>query len=112
MRALILLPLALAACQGGAEEAANDTAAATGPVGMTPIQLRVAELPPAQRNGVLLRAIRDGAAPCQGITDANRQPDQDGKPVFAARCGDGPVYVIAVDRNGIARVTRLSDNRP
>lgn len=110
MRVPILLPLALAACQQ-AETAGDNTAAATGPIGMSPTQLRLVELPAAQQQGVFLRAIRDGNAPCQGVNESHRQADVDGNPVFAVRCADGPAYTIAVDKNGTALVTKVSADR-
>lgn len=111
MRPLILLPLALAACQQATETAGNNTADAVGPVGMSPTQLRLVELPEGQRQAVFLRAIRDGDAPCQGVTEAHRRADVDGNPVYAVRCTDGPVYTVAVDRNGTALVTKVSGER-
>lgn len=106
----LLFPLALAACQQ-AETAGNNTADVVGPIGMSPVQLRLVELPPAQQNGVFLRAIRDGNAPCQGVTESHRRADVDGNPVYSARCTDGPAYTIAVDRNGTALVTKVSADR-
>lgn len=114
MRALYLLPLTLAACQQPAAEgntAGENTAAATAPAGFSPTQLRVIELPEAQQQGVFLRAIRDGDAPCQGVAESNRQADQNGNPVFVARCTDGPVYALAIDATGTAQVTRVSPDR-
>lgn len=112
MRPLILLPLALAACQQQpTETAGNNAADATAPIGMGPSQLRLIELPEGQQHGVFLRAIRDGNAPCQGVTESHRQPDVDGNPVFSVRCTDGPAYTIAVDRNGTALVTKVSADR-
>ena len=115
MRAIILLPFALAACQqtsdATGETAGENTANAVEAVGDSELQRRVVELPQAQQNGVFLRAIRDGNAPCQGVTESHRQPDQDGNPVFVARCADGPTYAIAVNRAGVAQVTRVSPDR-
>ena len=115
MRAIILLPLALAACQqasnGTGETAGENTANAVEAVGYSNLQRRVVELPQAQQQVVFLRAIRDGNAPCQGVTEAHRQPDQDGNPVFVALCTDGPAYAIAVNRAGVAQVTRVSPDR-
>lgn len=113
MRALFLLPLTLAACQQPADgnAAGENTASVTAPAGFSSPQRRLIALSAAQQQGVLLRAIRDGEAPCQGVTESTRQPDQDGNPVFVARCTDGPVYALAIDRNGVAQVTRVSADR-
>lgn len=110
MRPLILLPLLLAACQQ-AETAGDNAADATAPVGMSPTQLRLTELPVEQQQTVFLRAIRDGNAPCQGVNKSQREPDQDGSPVFVAYCVDGPIYAIVVNREGVAQVTRVSGER-
>ncbi|PAX08243.1 hypothetical protein [Sphingomonas lenta] len=111
MRTLVLLPLALAACQQQPAETAATTNNTAAPAGYSAVQQRTLDLPEEQRRAVFLRAIRDGDAPCQGVTEAPRQPDQDGNPVFAAICTDGPVYAIALDRNGVAQVTRVSGER-
>lgn len=112
MRPLILLPLALAACQQQpAETPMNNTAAAAEPAGFSDVQQRLVDLPEEQRHAVFLRAIRDGDAPCQGVADATRQPDQGGNPVYTARCVDGPIYALAIDATGTAQVTRLSPER-
>ena len=114
MRALLALALLLTAC-GETAPATNETATATAntaaPAGYSQLQQRVVDLPQGQRDGVLLRAIRDGNAPCQGVAESLRQPDQDGQPLYVARCTDGPVYAITVDRNGTAVVTRVSGER-
>jgi hypothetical protein len=114
MRALIALPLLLAAC-GEQAATTNETAtvnsAAAAPAGYSPLQQRMVDLPQRQLDGVLLRAIRDGDAPCQGVTESKRQADQDGQPLYVARCNDGPVYAITVDRQGVAVVTRVSADR-
>lgn len=111
MRALILLPLALAACGQAADT--NTTAAANtaAPAGFTAVQQRVVDLSPQLRDGVLFRAIRDGDAACQGVAETTRQADQDGRPVWAARCTDGPAYLIAIGPDGTAQVTKVSGDR-
>lgn len=111
MRTIVLLPLALAACQQQPAETVATTNNTAAPVGFSTVQQRVVDLPEESRRGVFLRAIRDGDAPCQGVTEAMRQADQGGNPVYVATCTDGPVYAIAVDRNGVAQVTRVSGER-
>ncbi|HEX8389280.1 MAG TPA: hypothetical protein VF636_09700 [Sphingomonas sp.] len=112
IRALPILIL-LAACQQSPEAGGNAAAAAnaSAPAGYSEVQQRVVSLPAQQRYGVLLRAIRDGNAPCQGVAEEIRQADQEGNPAYVARCTDGPVYAIVVDRNGVAQVTRVSAER-
>lgn len=110
---LSALILALAACQqapAGDNAAAPANATAT-PAGLSDLQQRVVGLSQGQRDAVLFRAIRDGDAPCQGVAEAHRQEDVDGNPVYAAVCTDGPAYAIAIGRDGVAQVTRVSPDR-
>ena len=112
MRVPILLPLALAACAQAADT--NTTAAAANgaaPAGPAAVQKRVVDLSPQLRDGVLFRAIRDGGAECQGVSATAREADQDGRPVWSARCTDGPAYLIAIGRDGVAQVTKVSGDR-
>lgn len=104
---LILMPLALAACRQAEEPTGGNAVAA----GFSPTQAKLVGLSQAQQQGVFLRAIRDGNTPCQGVSESHRQSDQDGDPVFVARCTDGPVYGIVVSRDGVAQVTRVSSER-
>ncbi len=108
MRALILLPLALAAC---GEAADTNAAVAAAPAGLTAVQRRVVDLSPQLRDGVLFRAIRDGGAACQGVAATAREAEQDGRPVWSARCTDGPAYLIAIGGDGVAQVTKVSAER-
>ena len=109
MRALILLPVLLAACGERTETAPAPTAAPKR--AFSNVQNRVLSLTDAQRHGVFLRAIRDGDKPCQGVAEDVRQDDQGGNPVWVARCTDDHAYAIAVDRNGVAQVATLSAQR-
>ena len=105
--ALFALPLTLAACGGsGGRDTGGNTAA---PAAMTEVQQQVIDMNEGQRNGVLLRAILDGGEECQGVTRSKRLPDSENRPTWAARCGDGPAFQIAVGPDGIAKVTRLPD---
>ena len=110
MRATILLPVMLAAC--GQVTDTNTTATnSTAPAGFTAVQRRVIDLSPQLRDGVLFRAIRDGDAECQGVAETTRQADQEGRPVWAARCTDGAAYLIAIGPDGTAQVTKVSGDR-
>ncbi|PAX07026.1 hypothetical protein CKY28_13295 [Sphingomonas lenta] len=103
--------LALAACaqQDAVADPERDQVveAAAGPTAPSEAQRRIRELPRGQRDAVLLRAVTDGGAPCQGVIESERRPDVNGSPVFFARCSDGPLYGVAIDVDGMARVTRL-----
>ncbi|WP_375403647.1 hypothetical protein [uncultured Sphingomonas sp.] len=114
MRALILLPLALAACDDAADSADSNATATTNaaaPVRLSTVQQRVVDLSPQLRDGVLFRAIRDGGAECQGVAAAAREADQDGRPVWSARCTEGSAYLIAIGADGVAQVTKVSGDR-
>ena len=110
MRVLIL-PLALAACGQAADTNTTAVANSTAPAGLTAVQKRVVDLSPQLRDGVLFRAIRDGGAECQGVAATAREADQDGRPVWSARCTDGPAYLIAIGSDGVAQVTKVSGDR-
>lgn len=107
MPALLLPVLALTAC-GPAEVREEQSGSAGPPAAMTEVQRNVLALPERLQAGVFMRAIRDGGAPCQQVVQAQRQPDQEGSPLFAVRCDDGPQYAILIDAEGTARVTRLN----
>lgn len=104
---LASLPLLLAACGGSGDTAAGGNAAA--PAALTQVQQQVVGMNDGQRRGVLLRAIVDGGEDCQGVTRAKRLPDNEGRPTWAARCGNGSAYQVAVGPDGVARVTQLPD---
>lgn len=107
MRVAVLSLMLLAACgqENAPERAAVNTGAAVEP---TSVQRRVVDLPPGQRDAVLLRAILDGDAPCQGVSEVERRPDANGAPTFLARCKDGPVYVISISDAGVAQVAKVA----
>ena len=104
MRWLMMVPgLALAACGGGEAPAPRPTptVAADG----KDYRKEVVALPEAQQHLVLLRAILDANQTCQGVNEAARQPDQDGKPVWLARCVGGQDWLVAIQADGTANVT-------
>lgn len=105
--------LAGAALMSGCGSAETNNAAAVAPqaalqpVGYTQTQQKVVDLPDRLRHVVLIRAIRDGGAPCQGVVKDIRQPDRGGAPFYVAQCQDGPQYAVAIAPSGMAEVTRL-----
>ncbi|PAX08859.1 hypothetical protein [Sphingomonas lenta] len=106
MRFAILSLFLLGAC--GREDAPERTVVeAAAPAQMTSVQRRIVDLPAGQRDAVLLRAILDGGAPCQGVGEVERRPDANGAPNFLARCVDGPIYMIAVSPTGVAQVAKI-----
>ncbi len=103
----LMLGMTLAACGSppASEQAATSTNAAA--PAETGYIAKVLALPPRQLNGVLYRAIDDAKRPCQGIAEAVRQGDRQGKPVWAVRCIDGSAWLIALGDNGMADVTGI-----
>jgi len=105
-----LLLLSLAACgDPSPDAAAGNRDAPAERAALSPTQQRVVDMPEGQRNGVLMRAIVDGGQPCQGVTLAARQPDEGGRPTWAARCANGASYRLSIGPDGTAQVTLVGD---
>ena len=60
----------------------------------------------AERNGVLLRALRDGGHDCQAVTGAKRVGESEGVPLWQAFCRGGRSWIIAVTADGYAQIVR------
>jgi hypothetical protein len=105
------LVLVLAACggRGGGAEGANGTTltnnvSANAGSGGGDAQNKVDALPEGQRNGVLIRAIRDANLACQQVTESSLSPTSNKMPVYFATCEDGAVYAVAIRDDGTATV--------
>ena len=100
--------LALASCgtQKAPENAVNETANATDGTNQA---AAVAALPPAQRDGVFFRAIRDAGLPCQDIKASEALPAQGNALEWRAQCEDGRWHLISVSPDGTAIVASRSD---
>lgn len=100
LAALPLLPLA--AC-GEPQRQPKATPTVSGYIA------RVQALSPAQRQGVLFRAIQ--ASPgngqrCHAITQVESMPPgPGGQPIWRVTCTDGGQWAVALADNGIAQVT-------
>lgn len=106
--AAIALLAVLAGCSGGPgnDSADNSLAAAAK---LTPENTtdgtgrdyigEVARLPVGQRNGVFIRALRDGNLECQGVTQSHPAPDV-GPGAWRVQCEDGRKHLIQVLNNG------------
>ena len=105
MIAALVLPLA--GCGSASEQAAttNNTAAAV----PDDYVARIRALPPGQRDGVLLRAVRDAGRDCQQVTKSTAIPDIAGAPAWQATCADGGSWVVAFNPGGVATVTSATD---
>ncbi len=66
---------------------------------------QVAALPPLQRNGVFLRAIRDSDIPCQDVAQSEAITIAKDKPGWRAQCTNGDGHLIEILPDGTARVT-------
>lgn len=106
--AAIALLAALAGCSG---EPGNDSAdnSLTAAAKLTPENTtdgtgrdyigEVARLPVGQRNGVFIRALRDGNLDCQGVAQSAPAPDV-GVGAWRVQCVDGRKHLIQVLNNG------------
>ena len=114
-----ILGLALSACGGGAgngAEGANGTTltnnvAASAEAGGSDAQNRVKSLPEEQRNGVMIRAIRDANLACQQVTESSLSQASSKVPVYLATCEDGAVYAVAIADDGSATVQPVTPAR-
>ena len=102
-RHLLLLSLALAGCDGAS---APTTAAAPAD---TAFFNQVAALPEGQREGLLLRAIRDAGQNCQGVTATTRAGEPGGPPAWLATCTDKGQWLVVLKADGTAQVTNARD---
>lgn len=102
----ILASLALASCGSPdtAEKAApkNEAANASG----VDYPSAVAALPPGQRNGVFLRAVRDAGLSCQEIASSEKMGADGG---WKVQCDSGDAHLISIGHDGQATVTSRSD---
>ena len=97
----ILLGMALAACDKPAAPRGNAAAEA----GPDPIETKIVALPEGLRRATFYRAILDAQFPCPHITKAESRPRVDGKPVWAVECGNGPEYLLTLQRGGIFQIS-------
>lgn len=103
--------VALAGCQGGAEQepVANASANATSNASGEDVGERVAALSERERNVVFIRAILDANLPCQSVKTSQRLEDQDGRPLWRADCSGGGSHMISITPDGTANIVSRSD---
>ena len=95
----ILLPFVAAACNAPtADPQANVAAPANA------YAARIAALPVGQRNGVLIRALRDADRDCQQVTESSVAGEIEGKPAWAATCDGRTQWVVAFGGDGVATI--------
>jgi hypothetical protein len=102
--------LALAACTGGEEANGADDAAnaAEAAKNSSEAQKRVRELPGAQRNAVLIKAIQDKQHSCSQVESSLLSETSRSVPVYLATCEDGAVYAVAIADDGSANVKQVT----
>lgn len=103
--------LVLSACGGSGEKAANAAAAneaAANLADATNYQAEVLALPPAARDGVFLRAVRDAGLNCQEVTQTERFDPVNGNPTWRVYCDKTP-HIISITRDGTAKIISRTD---
>ena len=97
-----LSALLVGACSGGGGESGNvaENQVNLAPTKLDDTQRRVTGLPEGERNGVLIRAIRDSGKPCQHVETSIPAEEARTAPVYFATCDDGAVYAVAISGGG------------
>ncbi len=72
---------------------------------------RLQAMPEGQRNGVLIRAIRDAGLDCQRVARSEAANVQ-GRPAWTATCDDGTSWTIVIADNGIAQILNPKEVAP
>jgi hypothetical protein len=96
----------VAAC--GSEPGATPSSEPT-PVGQ--YRANIEALPAAQRDAVMLRAVRDAGQDCQAVIGTAAARDQFGMPSWIARCSDGRDWIVMIRPDGTALVARREEKR-
>ncbi|WP_129791910.1 hypothetical protein [Sphingosinicella sp. CPCC 101087] len=99
---------AVAGCDGGAPQPANQQVEVPGPEA---VQNRLEEMPEAARNAVFVRAIRDSGQDCQHVESSSRAGEHQGFPVWTARCLGGVEWTIVIGNDGTASVLNPAEAR-
>ncbi|GGB29563.1 hypothetical protein GCM10011380_18870 [Sphingomonas metalli] len=105
---LLLTAGALTGCGKADAPAPANTVAAASETPAEGYAERIRQLPEGQRSGVFLRAIRDGKEQCQEVTKEYEIGAIEGRPTWAVTCDGTTPWVISIDGNGVARVTKAS----
>jgi hypothetical protein len=101
------LGVALAACDGGTPEAADETANLAGNAAVespAATQNQLEALSEGERNAVFIRAIQDAGQECQHVDSSARGGEHEGLPVWTARCQGGVEWTIVIGNDGVASV--------
>jgi hypothetical protein len=106
MRLFLLAPFALLAACGQPSPAPAPTATAAAANGYA---AKVAALAPAQRAGVMMRAIRDGGQDCQKVVTVVPAGTGGTPQGWLATCDDQRQWVVAIADDGSATVANAKD---
>ena len=98
------LAVALAGCEGGTQQAANDAADVSNGAAPEATENQLEALPEGQRNAVFIRAIQDAGQQCQHVESSARAGEHEGFPVWTARCSGGTEWTIVIGNDGVAQV--------
>ena len=113
-----LAALALAGCgsanePGATNQVATNAEAEANTVGNTAggenAAAKVIAMNDRQRNVVFIRALMDAGIECQQVTSSERQPDQDGKPLWRVNCSDKTAHMISITPDGTANIVNRTD---
>lgn len=97
----LALIVMLSGC-GGTGPGENQSTAARG---RSPADAqRIEQMTEAQRNAVFYRAIHDAGHECQQVVNSARSGENNGVPIWQARCRGGGSWFIAITANGYAQI--------
>ena len=74
-------------------------------------QAKIDALSPAQRDAVMLRAIRDAKQDCQAVVGTAAAGEQFGMPGWVARCSNGSDWMVMIRPDGTALVARREEKQ-
>ncbi len=103
---MIGLAAVVGAC-GAGDDSTNDAASNAGAPAAngTDYVAAIRDMPQAQRRATFLRAIRDARQACQQVVDDKAAEPLNGAATWGVRCEDGRGWLIAIARDGNAKVT-------
>ena len=106
--AILLAPLALAAC-GSGTSAGNATDATVNQARVENAGAQVAALPEGQRNGVFYRAIHDAGQDCQNVESSEPAAPYRGNPVWTATCRGGGRWTLVITPDGTVQILNAAE---
>ena len=77
--------------------------------GPQPYQEELKAMPEAARNATFIRAIRDAGQACQHVESSSFVGEEQGFPVWEARCTESGVWKIMIQNDGVAQVIESAE---